>query len=301
MIWETYSQRIKKEVEGLKDVYTYDNIPDKLRVQIMHIWTEVIAEDEEVWENIHNILAKELGMINLGGKKYSSERDRCIYFLLNHTVSEEVIDIIELAAYFIDEVIFRYDPNGNHDDRKQRPKDAISEINHRFKENGLGYEYINGTIVRIDKMFIHEEIVKPAINLISDLQFEGANDEFMEAHECFRQGDYKGAIHNAQKSFESTMKTICNRMDYQYGAGDTAKNLIQLLFNQEFIPKYLNTHFNALRSTLQAGLPTVRNKKAGHGQGEEIDEVPEYLASYCINLLATNILLLIDIYQSKKV
>lgn len=53
MIWETYSQRIKKEVEGLKDVYTYDNIPDKLRVQIMHIWDEVIAEDEEVWENIH--------------------------------------------------------------------------------------------------------------------------------------------------------------------------------------------------------------------------------------------------------
>ena len=52
------------------------------------------------------------------------------------------------------------------------------------------------------------------------------------------------------------------------------------------------SHFSALKSTLESGLPTVRNREAGHGQGPETIVVPEYIAGYALHLTASNILLL---------
>lgn len=35
---------------------------------------------------------------------------------------------------------------------KQEPDYAIKELNYRFKEPGVGYEYINTEIIRIDNV-----------------------------------------------------------------------------------------------------------------------------------------------------
>jgi hypothetical protein len=48
-----------------------------------------------------------------------------------------------------------------------------------------------------------------------------------------------------------------------------------------------------LNILLESGVPTIRNKEGGHGQGHEIKEVPEYLTSYALHLTATNLLFLI--------
>ena len=308
MIFEVFSKRRKKELGIVSDVYIYDSIPVKLRNQIMHIWEYSIALDHTAWGYIHDTMVRELGLVNLIDNYYSYKKDACISFLLNHDNVEEVIDIIEVSFVVLDEYVRKNDPWDTKYNRKQEVDDAIDELNHRFKENSFGYEYVNKQIVRIDSELTHNEIVKPSIKVLHEYEFEGANDEFMEAHRLYRQGDYKGAIHNAQKSFESVMKTICERKGYEYNKEkDTASTLIKILVEKDFIPKSLSNHFDGLRScingiktSLEAGLPTLRNRTAGHGQGEEIVGVPEYLAVYAINLVATNIVLLADIYSEKN-
>ena len=46
---------------------------------------------------------------------------------------------------------------------EQDPDDAVEELNHRFKEHAIGYQYLEGELVRVDSQFAHAEIVKPAL------------------------------------------------------------------------------------------------------------------------------------------
>ena len=57
------------------------------------------------------------------------------------------------------------------------------------------------------------------------------------------------------------------------------------------------SYFSAVRGCLDSGLPTVRNKTSGHGQGQEIIELPEHFAAYALNLAATNIVFLVNAYK----
>jgi hypothetical protein len=66
------------------------------------------------------------------------------------------------------------------------------------------------------------------------------------------------------------------------------------------IPKYLTSHFEALVTTLEAGLPTVRNKTSSHGQGKSPVAVPEYIAAYALHVAASNISLLVKANKNKK-
>ncbi|MCB2362238.1 STM4504/CBY_0614 family protein [Clostridium estertheticum] len=302
MIFETYSKRRKKIMnQEISDVYEYDELKITLRTQIMYIWRDAIgSNNDEAWEFIHNTIARELGITYLG-EYNTSFYNRCIYFLSKAEI-EETLDIIELSFRIIDNG-FR---NLSYYDKSQKgiildSDDAIIELNHRFKEHGVGYEFIKGEIIRIDNEFIHQEAVKPAIKLLYDGDFEGASDEFFNSYEHFRKGEYKEAIVDALKSFESTMKTICEKKSYTYDkTKDTASKLISILILNGLIPEYLSNHFTGLRTTLAAGLPTVRNKTSGHGQGINTIDIPEYFVSYAINLAATNIVFLVNAYNKSK-
>lgn len=61
---------------------------------------------------------------------------------------------------------------------------------------------------------------------------------------------------------------------------------------------YLQNQFSSVRILLESGIPTVRNKEGGHGQGSEASVVPEHLASYTLHLTATNLLFLAN-YEDK--
>ena len=81
---------------------------------------------------------------------------------------------------------------------------------------------------------------------------------------------------------------------------DDAKKLIQILRDNGFFPAYLESHMNGIRTTLESGAPTVRNKTSGHGQGEGIVDVSEAFASYALNLVATNIAFLCKLFQERR-
>ena len=143
--------------------------------------------------------------------------------------------------------------------------------------------------------------MKPTLKLLFEEGFEGAEDEIRNVYERRRKGDNKNAILEAGKAFESTMKIICDKQGYAYDKNkDTVQKLITILENNGFYPSYKNAHLTSIRTTLETGLPVVRNKVAGHGQGNQIITIPDEYTDYALHLAATNILFLVRLYRNKK-
>jgi len=311
-----YSKRKKAAERGNQpEVYQYTDLPINFRRQVVHIWINAIGKYDykkqkplvnKLWKEIHDLLAREIGLFELAAK--SDPFECCKFFLLNeNTHTDNLLDLIELTFNGIENKNLSslsytsYSSLGGVKDYLWQPaKDAIDELNHRFREHGIGYQYENGQIIRVDSHFIHTEAVIPALTLISDEGFLGAEQEFRSAHEHYRNQEYKAAIVEALKAFESTMKTICDKFSWAYDKTAAASRLIDVVLKEELIPKYLQDHLTGLTNVLKAGVPTVRNKTSGHGQGSETKEVPEYLAAYVLHLTASNIVLLIEAYKAKR-
>jgi hypothetical protein len=63
-------------------------------------------------------------------------------------------------------------------------------------------------------------------------------------------------------------------------------------------PEFADRSFDQLVATFQSGLPTLRNETGGHGQGATPVNVPEYVASYALNLAAAKIRFLVDAFKA---
>jgi hypothetical protein len=292
-IYETFSKRQKRlNQQGETDVYQYSDLPKAFRVQVTHIWRDAIPPKhpgvtaERDWEKIHNMISRELGEFRLGNE-LESPYTQCARFLVG-TNTENALDILELTFAWIDREI-RPRPGCN-----PIAQMAVDELNHRFREHNIGYQFESGELIRIDSQFVHAEVIKPALSLLHEAGFKGAQEEFLKAHDHYRHGRTKEAIAEALKAFESTMKSICDARHWAYPPTATAKALIDILFEKELIPSSLQSHFNGLRTTLEAGLPTVRNKTSGHGQGTQPVAIPNHLAAYALHLAATNIVMLVN-------
>lgn len=322
MIVDLYSKRKKRaERNNQPEVYQYDNFPVTFRNQVIHIWMDAFPPQFMgcYWERIYDSLARELGWYYFDDSydSYDSysflEKDkfkRCREVFLNEeTLIDHLLDIIELTFRYITQIrtyisdveeSFRITELYDDWIIKQRPDSAKNELNHRFREHGLGYQFEHGKIIRIDSQFIHSEVVLKTLSLLSHPSFEGAEEEFYKAHEFYRKGEYKEAIINAGKAFESTMKTICEQCGWEYDKNSPAKKLINVILENKLIPLYLQDHFSSLRSILENGVPTVRNKTSGHGQGTTSIQIPDYLASYALHLTATNIVMLVEAYKNRN-
>jgi AbiJ N-terminal domain 4 len=312
-IHDLYSKR-KKRIEHVNqpEIYQYEVLPIEFRRQVIHIWDSAILSYAKIscntwWQDIHKILTRELGLFSLSSNRNNSPFMDCQEFLLDtKTPIDNLLDLIEITFDCIDRCVRPVAIGMNsyifNDDKFdfQHPDDAIEELNHRFREHAIGYQYSNGQIIRVDSGFIHSEVVIPALNLLSNQCFAGAEQEFLSAHRHYRQQDYKPAIADALKAFESTMKTICDKCQWHYLPTDCAKDLIKVIFQNHLLPDYLQTQFSNLRSILESGIPTVRNKTSGHGQGTHPTNVPEYLTSYVLHLTASNIVFLMEAYMANK-
>jgi hypothetical protein len=154
---------------------------------------------------------------------------------------------------------------------------------------------VDGEIIRIDSEFIHTEVIKPALALLQAKQFSGAQAEFLKAHEHYRHGRQKEALTESCKALESTLKAICDKRKWAYDKQkDTSQKLIQICFDNGLIPQFWQQEFSALRSTLESGAPTGRNKLGAHGQGASVTQVPSYLTAYVLHMAAAAIVFLVE-------
>lgn len=306
MVFNTYSKRQKETRGETQDVYIYDVIPEILRVQIVYIWDDSLGSKDlyycheqmhvrEVYECIANVLRKERGVFILPpSSKYEriDYRDEIIEYFLHEQDIDKVLDTIELSFKLIDLRVrdFHYQYRQDADEIANQ---AICDLNTRFKEHGVGYSFEDKQIIRIDSQFTHVEVVRPALKLLKKPEYAGSQNEFLNACEHYRHGRKKDVLDDCLKALESLMKSICKKRGWAYHANATASPLIKICLTNKLIPLFLQSKLESLQSLLESGIPTIRNKMSGHGQGDEVVEVPDCIVAYALHETAS-ILILFD-------
>ncbi|WP_316160555.1 STM4504/CBY_0614 family protein [Bradyrhizobium sp. SZCCHNRI20481] len=283
-IYETYFERMERLQKGnAPDVYIYDDIPQRLKHQIIHIWDNAFSEMPvtsavEAYRWMEKTIAAAIGAPRLTRNPDASLS--CKEWLLNMHLVEGALSIIELSAIAIKHI---------------RKGAYIDDLNFRFRQNGIGYQVENGKIIKITDQFVHAEIVKPAIVLLaSDQVFKTASADFMEAHAHYRARENKQAVTFACSAFESTLKAICKMKGWDYEPGASVGQLITAVRTKGLFPGYLDKGFDSYIAAMKTGLPGVRNDAGPHGSAPGTPKVPDYIAAYAIHLSAANIVLAIE-------
>jgi hypothetical protein len=295
----TYS----KQKAGTPEVFQYDSIPEKLKGQIYHIWHDFFEQEginnkdkHDIYEHIYKILLKETGKKRLyfNGLFFDDNPANQIEkYFENLDNVDAALDTIGVIFYIVEQVqkITQQNP---YSKLRYTADEAIKDLNIRFKENAVGYQYLNSKIIRIDNQLLHETAVKPALQFIHQKEYQNANEEYLNAHDHFRHRRYQECLNECLKSFETTMKIICSKNKWNFNPNDTAKPLINTLLTNKFLPNYNETYLGSLRTIMESSIPTVRNKNSGHGQGIQKRVVPEHLASYLLTITGATIKLLIE-------
>jgi len=306
-IMDLFSNRNAPD-KGASDVWEYDSIPGKLRVQVYNLVTGALGPTNQysdydaapIYQFISNNVAHEHGRHGLAPRSRDTEQDvlECI------TSERELLvwlDCIELSFRCIER------SRGKLDDHGRRmagitiqADEAVGELNERFRRAGFGYRYENGKIFRIDNELTHQEITRPALQLLTDPRFKGADEEFRAAHDHYKAGEYKDCAVDALNALESTMKVICDLKGWSYAQGARSSDLLKVLRREGLFPEFADQSFDQLVATLKSGLPTLRNETGGHGQGATPVVVPIYVASYALNLAASKIRFLIEAFQASN-
>jgi hypothetical protein len=303
-IFDIFSKRQRKVRGEVPDVFAYDDLPEALRVQIVHIWRDTLGGEDcmvidgvrKAYEFIVGALRREYGVFVLPG---NDEHGRVLpwtelyNFVLQEKDVERALDAVEISFRVINHIT-RAPDYMHRDDADKRASSAIEELNARFLEHGVGYQFADNKIVRVDSEFLHAEAVKPALRLLSQKQYAGAQQEFLAAHEHHRHGKTKEALNECLKAFESVMKSICAKRRWQHAENATAKDLIQACLENGLIPSFWQSHFTSLRSLLESGVPTGRNRLGGHGQGPTPTDVPDHLVAFMLHMTASAIVFLAE-------
>lgn len=298
---DIFSRRKRLAQGEHSDVYSYDELPQKVRVQIIHILRDAIGPytaysdppGKSVYNYIVRVMRKELGVFFLGNYQNEDADEELLAWFQAETEIDRMIDFLELSMRLIDMHV-RSEKYAFEGVVRTSPDDAISEINARLLEGAIGYSYQSGQIIRVDSQVAHAEIVVPALQLLSAPEFATANKEYLAAHSAFRAGDHETAIVECAKAYESTLKIIGTKRGWPITSNDPAKKLLDAAYAAGFIEPALQAEFSALRAVLESGVPTVRNKQGGHGAGSTPRNVPQELAAFQLHQTAAAIIFLVE-------
>lgn len=293
------------------DVVQYDEIPHPLRIQLLEAMNDarcliydrtipayiaVGTEGKDCFAAACLILRRELGLAKLIDIRKrvrtmhdTSTEDQCSEFTayFENCDTEQVLDAIEVVMRLI---------NNSEDclDDECNPRTVADEINARFRQHGIGYQYESGQIVEKSNDLLHSESTVPALRLLSNPIYQGANEEFLKAHEHFRHRRNAECLVECLKAFESTMKIVCEQKRWAYNQHDTARVLIKTCLDKGLIPTFSEQQLTSLRTLLESGIPTARNKQGGHGQGAKRVEVSDSLTRFVLHLTAATIVLFVE-------
>ncbi|MEC5322521.1 STM4504/CBY_0614 family protein [Aurantimonas sp. A3-2-R12] len=291
MGFDIFSKRAKRELGTLPDVYQYEEFPQTLRIQITSGLIRTVNLDyynnlDKEFQAVHDILSEEYGMKMLFQSRSSVYYEDFFRWFIAVPPCDQALDCVE----FFDRIVETKD---YLDVRVYREL-----VNFRFREAGFGYRLDDqGHIIKISNEYLHADVTSPALLLLSDPAFRGANDEFQAAHADYKNGDFSGCLVECHKCFESTMKIIRDRRGWT-SDGDTSSKLVACMLDNGLIEAYWKNQMMSLRSMLESAIPTPRNKKGGHGQGGQPHNVPDHLAAFCLHLTAATVQFLVQSFKS---
>jgi len=312
-VFNIFSKRQKGSAQPSAAVFRYDDIPHDLRIQLLHalddargrIYQRTIpayralgTEGTDIFAEATLVLRRELGqgrLVNVRRRVRSLDESQtqalCDEFtaFFENCETAQVLDGVEIVMKFIE------DAERSHLlDHECNASTVAAEINRRFLEHSVGYQYQSGQIIVETNAVLHSEVITPALVLLSDSRFGGANEEFLKAHEHYRRARHGECLVECLKAFESTMKIVCDLKGWPYKPSDTAKTLIDICLTHDLVPTFTQQQLTSLRTLLESGVPTIRNKQAGHGQGAVRHQVPPRLARFGLHLTAAVVVLLLE-------
>ncbi|MCK5642055.1 MAG: abortive infection family protein [Gammaproteobacteria bacterium] len=206
-----------------------------------------------------------------------------------------VIDFLRTIEIFI----YIKEKYRTSDDIKIRAN-VINEINDIFRIDRIGYEIVNGKIIIYGSEYLNDNVTKQTISLLNSSDFKGPLEEFEKALNHYLKKEYKDTIQEANNSFESTMKSILTKLGIKFDPQvDNASKLLQILYDNDVIYIHTQEFTNNLKKMLQ-GLPTIRNKQSGHGQGLDSIEIYKSYAGLSLHLAGSFIVFLINRYDELK-
>ncbi|VWX46619.1 STM4504/CBY_0614 family protein [Novosphingobium sp. 9U] len=288
---QLFSRRRRQQSGPASDIYSYDSVPGKVRVQIVHLIIEGLGRHDQYsanapwWAFMLKTMRKEKGVFHLTDGFAHTTEEYCNWLLAESDIPT-FLDGIEVAFQAIKAMKGEY--------REQEYGEIENELNARLAEAAVGYQLKSGSIIQLDREIIHKEVVMPALQLLADPRFAGANDEYLDAHRFYRDGDFESCLIECGKAFESVLKVIGGKRNWAITPNDAASKLVSAAFTSGFIPNYMQGQFTALRAVLEAGVPVVRNRMSGHGAGGQVRQVDRHLAAYQLHQTAAAIVFLVD-------
>lgn len=290
---------------GVADVYQYEEIPQNLRVQVMQIAIEAVGQvglrgdgiitgnkENSLWFEIERTYLREKGLEGIARGDFAGWR---VLSFMRGCPTADWLDFLELIALGIELMASQEYQYQHRDWSVSIPgQPAIDEINYRLRQAGVGYQLEDRRLIRVDSQYVHAEVVKPALALLSDRDFEGPRQEFLAAHQHYRVGEHRQAVAMAANAVESTLKSIFDQKGWAYQKGARISDLVKVARANALWPDYLDASFDQLVATLQSGLPKIRDNDASHGQGATPKNVPGYIAAYALHLAASKIVFITE-------
>ena len=311
--FDLFSRKMRESEGESLDVFRYDEVPrrsgfsffmlsmmpdSRIESRTIPEYIAIGTEGVDIFAQACLVLRRELGLgklINVRKRVRSMNetqtRDLCDEFtaFFENCKTEQVLDAVQIVMRLIED-----SDRSRLLDGECNAGTVAAEINRRFLEHGLGYQYQSGQILVETNSVLHREAITPALVLLNDPRFAGANEEFLNAHEHYRHGRLGECLVDCLKAFESSMKIICDLKGWPYKPTDTAKALIEVCLSNNLIPTFTQQQLTSLRTLLESGIPTVRNKQAGHGQGAARHQVSPHLARFGLHLTAAVVVLMVE-------
>lgn len=299
-----YSRRHKKEKNLFPDVFTYEQVPEKLKITLYKIFDRAFqftasvsysSNQFDFYKAIHNELCEEHSKHHLGKKQPYVPGDYRENVINEFLYGNDFLLVVDLINLVCDSLLGAYHQFGRSD-----ILEFIREINQRMLEHGFGYQYEDGLLIRIDSKHTHTEIIKPALSLLRDKRFQNADEEFRQAFDAYKAGNYDEAIRVASNAFETTMKIIFKLRNYELPTKNKqqASTLIAYLRTNNFIADFNTEVFNGLAKSMES-VSIIRNNIAAHGQGHEKRVIEESMVSYVLNMTASTIKMLVELNNAK--
>ncbi len=301
-MWKRFTNRNTQ----LPDKYRYD-IPSNVRSRLYHSFDDLIARSgfqlslSHVLEQVGKKLLQEYGRLSKAEFKGMSVRT-------NPVIEHFFACDDELALDFI-EFCFQVYP---HPLREE----AVEVVNTIFQQETIGYEltpfreivtheksnrlgpgtggrlikYDFPAFVKKDEQFVHEAIVRPCLDALAKPILKTAEKEMLKAHHEYSKGNYADAITSCCSSFESVLKTICDKHGWTYDKDkDTCWKLVGICKDNGLFPPFYAPIFEAVG--------TVRNKLGdAHGRGPApLYAVSKEHADHMIQMTSAHITLIVKL------
>jgi len=172
-------------------------------------------------------------------------------------------------------------------DPSQHPFQA--ELNGVLAEEGSPWRMTDGHMYMVDSRFLDALRRESEENMRRE-GFLGAHEEFQDARSYLQAGNADDAIHKANCAFESALKSVLNQKE------GTADQLLKKLREEtDLLNGVPEETQKAIVSTVLQGLPVLRHKIGGHGQGPDALDVPLAFGDLAVNLSASYIKFLADL------